>query len=356
MLKEGKAELNTLVMKAFGGEMRLKGLYDSSGENPFTNLKLILDNMVLDQTARSLTYLKTYAPILKQIKGVLNMDFGLGVQLDQTLNPILSTTDASGIFSTKNIRPEKVEFFQTLANTLKINELKNPTIDKVQAQFKIEDGNLNIKPFDFKINRIQSKLGGKVNLDQQLDLTWNMEIPVDMLGNQAHQWLNQFQGQLSKFGIPLDEIKTVFVTLKITGTINKPVIKPVFKKGAGKEGLVETVKESVTQVVETKIEETKAQAEEKANELIKQAEARGDELIRQAEQAAERLKREAEKQGQRLIDEAKNPIAKYAAQKAADKLVKEAEKKGNQLIEKAKREKQRLVEEAKKKAANISKD
>ncbi len=355
-VKDRKAALNTLVMKAFGGEMRLHGMYDTSGDQPFTNLKMVLDNMALDQTAQSLTYLQAYAPVLKQIKGLLNMDLGLEVALNQSLDPVLSTTNATGVFSSENIRPEKVEFFQKLSNTLKINELKNPKIDKAKAQFKIENGNLAIKPFDFKINRIASQLGGKVTLDKKLNLTWDMEIPVEMFGNRAQQWLQNFQGQIGKWGIPLNEIKTVFITLQITGTIENPVIKPVFKKGTGKEGLVQTVKETVTRAVDEKIEETKAQAEAKANELIKQAEAQGDALIEQARQAAERLKAEARKQGDKLIAEAKNPVAKFAAKKTAQKLMQQAEKKGNQLIEKARREKQKLIEQARQKAAKISKD
>ncbi len=354
-IKDRKAELNTLVMKAFDGEIRLNGLYDASRENPFSQVKILMNRLTLDKSAQTLTYLKTYAPILKEIKGIFNMNLGLGVELDRYLNPILSTTDANGRFSSENLRPEHAAFFAKVADLLKINELKNPVIDKVQAQFNIDDGNMHIKPFDFKINRIQSQLAGKVNLDKSLDLTWDMEIPVEMFGERAEEWLNLFQGKLQAFGIPLDQIERVYVTLQITGSIDKPVIKPVFKKGAGKQGIVETVKETATQLANEKIEETKAQAKEKAKELIAEAEAKGDELIKKAEETAKRLKEEAEKQGQKLIEKADNPLAKLAAKKAAEKLVKEAEKKGNQLIEKAKQEKQRLIEEARKKAEEISK-
>ena len=352
-VKDKKAELSTLLMKAFGGEMRMKGLYDTSDKMPYSRLDMILKKARIDRSAQSLSYFNHYAPVLKEVKGVLDLDFGVGTKLDENLNPVFSTTDATGIFQSQNIRPEHVDILKQVSSLLKIKALENPTIDKVQARFEIKKGNLNIKPFNFNINQIHSQLGGSVKLDQTLDLTWDMEIPVEMFGSGAQQWLQNFQSQLQSLGLPLNEIKTVYVTLKITGDMMHPAIKPVFRKGKGKEGLTETVKETVTQVVEDKVEETKAEAEARAQELIREAEEKGDALIREAEAAAERIRAEADKQAKKLVDEAKNPIAKIAAEKAAEKIRKEADKKANKLIEEARKKKQQLIEEARQKAAKI---
>ena len=353
-----KAELTTVLMKTFGGEMQLQGIYDSAPEQVVTSLKMKMQKMKVDETARSLTYFKAYAPILKYFEGIFGMDFDLNVRLDDQMNPILSTTDAQGKFEALNLRPENVKFFQNAAQVLKLDALANPVLSKAVARFGIEDGNLNINPFDFKVNGMKSKLGGSVTLDKKLDLDWNLEIPVEKLGAQANQWLNSIQGELSKLGLKTNQIKTVYVTLKITGDINKPSIKPVFRKGEGMQGLTETVKETVVQTVKQEaqqLEDTLRQnLDAQAQALIQQAEQQGDRLIAEAKKMADQIKKEADKQAEELIKKAgDNPIAKFAAQKSAEKLKKKAYQKADALVEEAKRKKQKLIEEAKAKAQKI---
>ncbi|NPA42878.1 MAG: AsmA family protein [Chlorobi bacterium] len=353
-IKDRKASLTTLLMKAFGGKMELTGLYDTSGDTPYSRLDLQLRNARIDESAESLSYMKYYTPLLTRIRGQYDMEFGVGTALDSLLNPVFSTTDARGFVRSGQITAGKIEFFERVADLLKLQALSNPRIDRVEAGFTIEKGNLGIKPFDFRISGIPSKLGGTVRLDRTLDLTWDMRIPLKMLGNRATEWVSQFKGQLDALGLPLDQIDTVYVTLKITGNVTSPSIKPVFSKGTGKQGLTATVKEAVTAVVDQKIDEAKEKAALEAEALIREAEARGDALIREAEAAARALREEAERQAARLEAEAKDPISKMAAKKAADKIRKEADKKARQLVEKARAEKQRLIEEARRKAATLT--
>ncbi len=353
-VKDQKAILKSVMARAFGGQMGLEGEYDSSTEKPSTALKLNMQKMQLDETARHLTYFKTYAPILKYIKGLFGMQMQLNVRLDEHMQPVLSTTDASGIIEATGLRPEKASFFSKAGQVLKLKALENPRIDKARAQYRINDGNLFIKPFDFKVNGMPSRLSGRVTLDRKLDLDWNLEIPVERLGARAHAWLQSISGELNKWGIKAGEIKILYVNLKITGDIMHPQIKPVFKKGAGMQGLTETVKETVKQEIKQVTDTIKEALDEKARALIAEAERKGDLLIAEAEKTAEKIKREADKKAQQLIREAgNNPIAKFAAEKAAGKIRKEADKKAKQILEKAKQTKQRLVEEARKKAEEL---
>ena len=352
-----KAKLETVLMKAFGGQIAMNGTYDTSGELPYTSMKLDMKKLNVDQTAQTLTLLQHYAPILEKIKGYLDMGLQMGLNVDENLNPILQTTDAQGQVATGKLQPQNVGFFKSAANVLQLKALENPVIDKAQARFAINDGTLNVKPFDFKVNGMKSSLGGKVMLDQSLDLDWNLEIPVEKLGAGANQWLQRFQGELQKLGLKTDEIKTIYVTLKISGDVRHPKIRPVFRRGQGSQGLVETVKETVVTTVKEEaqqvIDSTKQVVDQKAQELIRQAEEQGDALIREAEDAAARLRAEADKQAKELEAKASNPIEKYAARKAGEKIKKEADRKAKQLIEKAKQQKQKLIDEAKRKAEQL---
>ena len=349
-IRDQKAAISTALLKAFGGEIDLRGLYDTSDSLPYSSLDLRMKKLQLDQTARSLSLMKHYAPILQKIKGYMDMGLQLGLNLDENLNPVLSTTDASGEVATGTLMPENVEFFKSAANILQLKALENPVIKGARARFAIQDGTLNIKPFDFTVNGMKSTLGGKVMLDRTLDLQWDLAIPVEKLGTQANRWLQQFSGELNRLGIPLDQIRTIYVTLHITGPLTHPQIRPVFKKGQGMQGLEETVRATVQQQAQQLIDSTKQQLSRQAEQWIREAEIRGDRLIRQAEEAALKIREEADQKARELEEKATTPLEKFAARKAAEKIRQEADRQARQLVEKARAEKQKLIEEARRKA------
>ncbi len=352
-IKDRKAELSGVLMKAFGGEMKLTGIYDTSKPDPYSGLSFTVNKAQIDSTATSLALLANYAPLLKQIKGWMDMNLKAGMQLDSSMKPVFSTVDAQGQVATGTIRPENVNFFHQAASVLKLKALENPEIKSAKAQFKIEKGTLTVKPFKFTVNNMESSLGGKVTLDKKVDFDWHITIPVKMLGAKAEQWLGQFKAQLGKWGLDAGSMENIDVVLKITGDINKPSIKPVFKGGTGKSGLQETVTQVVQQQVDKAVDSVKAVASQKAEELIRQAEAQGDALIAEAEKQAAKIKAEADKQAEELIKKARNPLEKLAAKKAADALKKKAYQKADQLVEKARKEKEKLVEKARREAEKL---
>jgi|GEM_PF-1730264 len=352
-----KAVLRGVLLQALGGQMDMTGTYDTSGKKPYTSLQLHMHGVQVDKTASTLTFFKSYAPILQQIRGQMNLDLNTGLHLDEYLNPILKTTDATGDLTTTALKPGQVDFFRSAASVLKLKALEKPEIKSAKAHFAIDDGTLTVLPFDFKVNGMKSSLGGKIMLDRTLDLQWNLEIPVEKLGAQAQAWMHNFQGQLSQLGIPLQQIKTVYVTLQITGDMQHPRIRPVFRKGTGMQGLVNTVKDTVTAVIKQEVRQvvdtTARYLDAQAQALIAQAERQGDSLIAQARIGADNIRKEADKRAKELVAKASNPLEKFAAQKAADKIRKEADKRANQLIRKAEEKKKQWVEAARQKAARL---
>ena len=355
VVRNRKAELSGILMKAFGGEMKLTGTYDSSKEKPYSGLRLKMQKARLDQAAGTLSLMQRYAPVLAQIKGLFNLDLQTGLSLDENMQPVYSTVDAEGLMSTGVIKPENAGFLKKVAGILKLKALQNPEIKSAKAQFRIEDGMMKVKPFDIKINQIDSKLGGTVSLDRKLDFNWDMVIPVKMLGKEAGKWISQFSGKLASIGVNPGKLEKVYVTLRITGDIMHPVIRPVFRKGAGMQGLEETVKETVKQQVQQAVDSAKTVVNRKAQQLITEAGKRGDALIAEAQKQAERIKAEADKRAEEIIKKARNPLEKFAAKKLAEKVKQKAYKRADELVEKARRQKEKWVEEAKKKAASLTK-
>jgi len=335
-VKNEKAILETVLLKTLGGDMHLKGTYDTSKELAETSMELDMQKMSLSESAEKLTLFETYTPVFKKIQGQFFSNLNLKVDLDNQMNPVLTTLDASGLFSTADISVGGIDVIQKIGNLLKINELKSPKVDKVKAQFEIDKGHLKVKPFQFKLNEIQSGLKGSVSLDQKIDFVLSMQIPKKLLGGKANEVIENLVGNLNKLGLKSGLGDMINMEFRITGDYNNPKIVPVI---AGTKG--NTAQEVVTQAAEQKVEEVvedtkekarQQEAQQKADEILKQAQAQADELVAQAKKTADQIRSEADKQAADLIKKAGNdPFKKIAAETMAKKVKKEADKKAQKI-------------------------
>jgi len=359
-VKDEKASLKTVLLKALGGDMVLKGVYDTSEDVAKTAMDLSMKKVSIPQSAEHLTMFKTYTPVMKKIQGKMFTDIRFNVELDDQMNPILETMDASGLFRTGNLNIGGIDVMAKIGNLLKINELKDARVDDVTAQFSIEKGKLSVKPFDFKINKIKSGLKGTVGLDQKIDFVLDMDVPREMLGGKANEIIEGLVGKLDKLGLKGDLGDIIKMKFKIPGDMNSPKIIPVI---AGVEGtsaqevITEAVEQKVEEVVDDTKEKAREEARKKADKILADAQVQADKLKAEAKKAADKLRAEAAKQADEIIKKAGNdPFKKVAAESMAKKLKKEAEKKAKQIEEKANSEADLIMKNARDKADKLLED
>ena len=362
-VKDHKAILNTVLSKALGGEMSLKGTYDTSQEKPLSSLKMEMNKVSIPQAATSLSTFNYYAPALKKVEGQLFSLLEMKTELDEQMNPVFSTLDMNGLLETANINIAGIEVLTKIADLLKLDELKKPKVDKVKANFIIEDGNLKIKPFDFKMNGMKSKFQGSVSLERKIDFLMEMDIPKQKLGKNANKILENLIGNLSKYGLEKGILPDIIkMKFRITGDYNHPKVKPVFA-GYEDKSVSEVVTEAVTQKVEENLDKAKEQAlleaQKQGDKLIAEAQAQGQKLVKEAQDMADKIRKEAQKQADNLIKKAgddpfKLMLAKKAAAKLkenaddkAERVVKEAQEKANLLEKQAQQQANALIEKAK---------
>ncbi len=351
-----KASLTAVFLKTLEGQMQLNGSYDTSKEKPISEFDLKMEKMSIVKSASTLSSFQTFAPILQKVQGKFFSDMAMNVELDKNMNPIMNSLDATGTFNTNNLEIQGIDVVKRIGNLLKIQALKNPKVDKIKAQFDIDKGTMHIKPFEFKLNNIKSGFSGSVNLDKQINLILNMDIPREMLGSKPNQLLEGLVGKLSDFGLKTELGEIIKMSFRITGDYNHPKITPHI---AGYEG--ETTKEIITEIVVDKVEEVvdegvekaRIEAQKQADLIMTQAQQQADLIISKAEALAVEVKKQAKTQGDNLINKAKNPIQKFAAQTAATKLNQEAEKKAKSIIDKAKTNANKVLETAKTKADKL---
>jgi hypothetical protein len=120
------------------------------------------------------------------------------------MNPILKSINSQGNFKTNEISANGINVMKKVGEILKINELLNPKIDKLNASFTIKDGTLTLKPNQFKLNGMQAGLSGTFNLDKQLNLELTLDVPREKLGNNLNGVINNIAGAANKLDLGKD--------------------------------------------------------------------------------------------------------------------------------------------------------
>tara|TARA_R110002096_G_scaffold135456_2_gene287383 strand:- start:320837 stop:323659 length:2823 start_codon:yes stop_codon:yes gene_type:complete len=358
-LKKGKAEMENLQMDLIGGSVKLSGYYDSKPAQPKIDMNLAIKDFGFKESFESLEIVQKMVPIMQNTEGKFSSSFAIQSLMNEDYSLDLNSVLAEGNLFTNGLKTSP-KSMQKLSEILKNPSLSSLDIGKIDLKFKIENGRVEVEPFDIKAGNINASVSGSNGLDQSLDYKMDMKIPVS--GIKASNLLAN---------IGASSGSKVDLAVNIGGTFTDPKISTSFGD------LVNNVLDNIKNQVNDKVEEVKQDAIDKVNEesqkLIDQAAAKGDELIAEAEKAAQKLndvaaenaqkiRDEAEKQASKLEEEAKgNFLKEKAAEKAAkalrDKADKESKKiedeaaeQGKKLIDEAKAKKLQLVKEAEEKA------
>ncbi|MEW5845436.1 MAG: AsmA-like C-terminal region-containing protein [Bacteroidota bacterium] len=352
VLTGGVADLKNLSMNMLQGDVHMAGTYDPRNiKAPLVNFDFDMRNIDIPAAFKSFSTLQKISPAAKDMTGKVSTQFKFNSVLDTTMMPILNSINAFGKLQSKSIGISNSKAFAKLADFLKKDEFRNPSLKDVNISFSVKDGRLYIEPFDTKIADAKMNFGGDMGIDQSLNFKAKVTVPSSYFGGVA----NLANDLLGKYGAKLPQ--TIDVNLKILGTSSKPDIQ--IDSGGGSSGSSTSAKETAKEAVKEKVDEAKVEARQNAK-------AEADKLIADAEREAERIRTEAAIRAQQIRDEAeaqakrteeegkkKGPIAERAAKEAAKKIrqngdaaaqkvIAEADEKANAVIAKAKAEAAKL--------------
>jgi hypothetical protein len=253
-----------------------------------------------------------------------------------------------------------VDGFQPLvdiAKALKLNGIENTTIQDINFVYRIVDGKMITDPFPVKIDRVKATVGGSTAFaDHAIDYDMNAQVPSDMFGAAAAQTVAGLLGRAnsalgSNFTVPAE----LDVQVKITGTVEKPIVKPVFAGGqtSVKEAATEVIKQELNEQIDKAKEEAIARAREEAARLVAEAQQQADQIKADARREAAAAKAQAYKFADDELAKVTNPLAKVAAKAVADKAKKEADKKEQQFVAEADKRADGLVDSARRKGDEL---
>ncbi|MCL1849923.1 MAG: hypothetical protein FWF70_00710 [Bacteroidetes bacterium] len=352
-VKDQILDFKNLSMKTLGGDMKVAGIYNVQNPiKPEVNMKINMNNVDVQQTARTFVTVQKLLPIIHKTNGRISMDFEMKTLLDNTMSPIYNTLNATGKVFSNGLTIENVEVFNKISDALKMDKLRKLTLDAFNFSFTCKNGRIITQPFDIKFGNIKASVSGSTGLDETIDYNINSKIPRSELGTEANKVIANLGTNVLGTGVNVTLPEIIELPIGVGGTFKNPTVKLGAVGNTGKalvkdvvEQVVEQGKEIVKEQITIAVEEAKKQKEK----LIAEAQKQKDALVKQAQVAGKNLVLEADKQGQALIKKAgNNPVAKKAAEESAKKLKQEAQKKSDNLVKDAENEGNNLVSNAEK--------
>ena len=209
---------------------------------------------------------------------------------------------------------------QKIAEVTKLQFLKDPTLQPLKAAFAIQNGRLNVKPFDVKAAGITMNVTGSNGFDQSLLYTVGLRVPRSMLGGAANDAIAGLVSKAGSAGINLAAAPEIPLAIQIGGTVTSPTVK--VDVSTLTTSIASTAKEAVT---------TKVSAE--ATRLVDEAEQRAADIRKEAQALADKVKSEGNRQADSLVAKSSgNPLLQLAVKPAADKLRKQADDKAAGIV------------------------
>ncbi len=274
-LKDQRLNLNNLSADLLGGSFTANGYYDTKGEAPDISFKMVINNFNIQNTYRSFVTVKQFVPMAQYIQGT----FGAKLDLTSTLNdgmlPNWDSFNSNGFLNISHAEIKGFKPFQLIGDKLKVSEISNPTLNKVNTSYKITDGRFYFSPVNYKVGNYDISLAGSNGIDKSLDYNMGINIPAGNLKSSV----NQAVSGLLKKNVNVMSSNSVKVDVLIKGKINDPALS--FSGG-------ETAKETAKKVEETVKEEVKQKVEEKKQEVTKQVEQKVDTVKKQLQNKAEK--------------------------------------------------------------------
>jgi hypothetical protein len=333
------------------------GTFDTKPQKPRAEFDMQIENMAFKKAYEAMDMVKSFAPVFAGTNGNFTTQFSLRTELLSDATPDLNTLMASGLLRTSNVAMQ-TEATEKVAAFLRNDDYKTLILQATRADFKIENGRLNLAETNLNGNNYKGTIEGSSGLDQSLDFVMNLQVPIS--GVKANNLLSSIGVQSGN--VPLK--------VNIGGTFQRPIIRTDL--GELGRDIVDNLKDNARDAVQQQVDNVKQQAQERLDlekeRLLSQARNQADEIIRVAQreavnirrtgkEAADKIRSEARTQvDKQLADAGSNPIQRRVATEAGNRIIAEADRNAKRTEDEANRRADQLENEAKSRAEKIIKD
>jgi hypothetical protein len=329
-VKDRRVTLDELRMETLRGTVVANGYYETiDPARPTFDVDLRLAAVDIPAAFTALTTVQKFVPVARWAQGAVSGTVGVRGPIGQDMTPIFTALTGKGAIETERLVVTDAPVLGKLADALKVEQLRKPSLGSVKAAFDVADGRLLVKPFVVQANGMDMTVAGSNGIDQSIKYDLALATPRGPLGAQ------------------------------VTGTITNPTVRP------NVAGLAAAVKDSAKRMVQNELatrtagvkqradsatEDARRRARAEADSLVAAAERQAASIRAEARTLAETARREGNERADSLLAKATNPAARIAAKAGTDRLRREADESANRIVREADARADAIVAQARKQA------
>lgn len=223
-LAQSVAALNNLSMDLLKGSMVMSGEYNTRHQAlPRFDFQLKVSDFDIREAYDSFSFIKKSIPIAMNCSGKISSSLQLSGGLNyRDMSLLMNTVNGAGNILSKGILVTDNPGMKNLASILKNEELSRLSISSLNIFFKINNGNITIEPFKTTLAGNPVTLSGTQSVNGNINYLLSMNVDRKYFGKDIENLLQAIPGGAS--------IKNLDIDAKITGTLDKPEVKPDLTK------------------------------------------------------------------------------------------------------------------------------
>ncbi|MDA3882062.1 MAG: hypothetical protein PF481_02145 [Bacteroidales bacterium] len=310
IIKDRTITLENSTMNTLDGSITMNGFYATpENETPKALFELDITEIDLAQSYLTFNTIQNLAPIVEYMKGSVSTKLTFNSDLQQDFMPVLSSLNGSGMLSSSSIKLENSQLQTIIVEKLKQTQYKSIKTEDLAMFFTINNGAIEIQPFQTAFGGNTAIIQGKSGLDKSLDYTIALEIPKENMGTEAQSVVQSLSAKAQEKNITIPENDVVQLTLLVGGSITKPTVKPVF--GNITSVAFNSIKSQAQAKLQAEQERLKQKAEEEVAAARKKAEVEKKaqaELAKQKAQAEEKVEQKKQEAKEEITDKTKDAM------------------------------------------------
>nr|MBS0037635.1 AsmA family protein [Saprospiraceae bacterium] len=311
---DGALQIKDFTGNLFRGKMVVNGLYETTSENPFLNMKLDIESLDIPTSFRYINTLAAIGPLFEFMNGQFNSSVALNTRLGSGMMPLWNTFNAEGFIKTLNAQINDFPALSKAADQLQLDFLRKLKLDDIENWFQVKDGRFELKPVSHTIEDTDFEFSGNHLIAGDMNYLLEASIPKELIGRStvgagAVKGLDFLQSEASKLGVNIGGGSHVDVGIRLTGKLKNPgvaieLLGVSTGKTAGEQvedsvrDRVEEERDKVEERVEKEIEETRKEVEERVKKELDSlrdiAGANEEELRKKERELREKAQKEAE--------------------------------------------------------------
>ncbi|MDY8136645.1 AsmA-like C-terminal region-containing protein [Aquimarina sp. 2201CG5-10] len=218
-IKDETAYLENVTSNIFDGGLAFNGNVSTKSEVPSFAMSLDLSKVNIAKSFNSLELIKGLAPIAKALTGALTTQIKLNGDLKNDLTPVLTSLKGNALAEILNakVNAEGTPLLSKLDGELNFLNLDKLNLKDIKTKLSFDDGQINVKPFDFTIDDIKITASGSHGFDSNMNYNVSLDVPAKYLGNDISGLVSQLNEQEAKS-------MTIALPVGVTGNFTNPKI------------------------------------------------------------------------------------------------------------------------------------